>query len=102
MDDLADTRPLLDHIELKGVLSHGPEGQKLTLGPLNVLIGPNGGGKSNLLDVFGLLKALPSPDVSSLIAQTGGIEAWLWKGNDDSSAEVAVGVSLPCVQDGPP
>ena len=92
MDDLADTRPLLDHIELKSVLSHGPEGQKLTLGPLNVLIGPNGGGKSNLLDVFGLLKALPSPDVSSLIAQTGGIEAWLWKGNDDSSAEVAVGV----------
>ena len=75
-------RILLHEIKLRNVLSYGPEGQKLALGRLNVLIGPNGGGKTNFLDVFGFLKALPSPDVSSLIAQTGGIDAWLWKGND--------------------
>ena len=89
---------MLHEIELKNVLSYGPEGQKLALGPLNVLIGPNGGGKSNLLDVFGFLKALPSPEVSSLIAETGGIEDWLWKGDDGSSAEVAIRASLPCAE----
>lgn len=83
---------MLHEIELKNVLSYGPEGQKLALGPLNVLIGPNGGGKSNLLDVFGLLKALPT-DVASLIAETGGIGDWLWHGAGKDSAMIRIGIS---------
>lgn len=87
---------MLHEIELKNVLSYGPEGQKLALGPLNVLIGPNGGGKSNLLDVLGFLKALPS-DVASLIAETGGIGDWIWRGDANGSAEVRIDLSLPKV-----
>ena len=87
---------MLHEIELKNVLSYGPQGQKLALGPLNVLIGPNGGGKSNLLDVFGFLKAVPS-DVATLIGETGGIGDWLWNGNADGAAEVGVALSLPAV-----
>ena len=90
---------MLHEIELKNVLSYGPEGQKLALGPLNVLIGPNGGGKSNFLDVLGFLKALPS-DVASLIAETGGIVDWLWHGDTDGSAEVRAVLSLPKLNGG--
>ena len=35
-------------VRLENLLSFGPAGQELDLGPLNVLIGRNGSGKSNL------------------------------------------------------
>jgi len=45
----------LKHIEVSGFKSI--KEMKLDLGPLNVLIGANGSGKSNFLGAFGLLKA---------------------------------------------
>lgn len=49
----------LRSIELKNILSYGPEGVKLELEPLNVLIGPNASGKSNLIQALRLLQAAP-------------------------------------------
>ena len=45
---------LLERIELTNLLSFGPQAKELELGPLNVLIGPNGCGKSNFIDAIGL------------------------------------------------
>jgi predicted ATPase len=69
-------------IQLKNILSFGSEGVEIDLQPLNVLIGPNGSGKSNFLEVIRLLKATPA-DFTRPISQGGGIEEWLWKGQDE-------------------
>ena len=64
----------------RGLLSFGPETPPLELGPLNVLIGPNASGKSNLTDVFALTRNAPV-DLSAGIRKGGGADEWLWKGN---------------------
>ena len=63
----------------RGLLSFGPETPPLELGPLNVLIGPNASGKSNLIDLMRLVKSLPS-DMQAPIRGGGGIEGWTWRG----------------------
>ncbi len=50
------------------------------LGPLNVLIGPNAVGKSNLIDVMGLLQAAPT-NIALAILRGGGVRQWLWLGD---------------------
>ena len=67
----------LRSLTLHNVLSFGAEA-KVELGPLNVLIGPNGCGKSNLLDVVALLKAAATTDLSDEFR--GGGADWPWKG----------------------
>ena len=49
----------LQNVTARNVLSFGPSGMSLDLRPLNVLIGANGSGKSNLLEVISLLQAAP-------------------------------------------
>ena len=44
---------LLHRIKLENILSFGPDAQELELKPLNVLIGPNASGKSNLMEAGG-------------------------------------------------
>lgn len=51
----------------------------LDLRPLNILIGGNGAGKSNLLSLFRLLSHLPD-DTPSLVAREGGANALLHRG----------------------
>ena len=67
----------LRSLTLHNVLSFGAEA-KVELGQLNVLIGPNGCGKSNLLDVVALLKAAATTDLSEEFR--GGGADWPWKG----------------------
>jgi len=69
----------INQLKLKNFLSYGSEGITIDLEPLNVIIGPNASGKSNLLEALGLFKALPN-DLSVPIRQGGGVEEWLWKG----------------------
>jgi predicted ATPase len=71
---------------LQNFLSYGDEGQSIELKPLNVLIGPNASGKSNLIEAISLLRALPT-DLTTRIREGGGISDWLWKGQ--SSTPVA-------------
>lgn len=77
-------------IAVRNLLSFGDRETRLTLGPLTVLIGPNGGGKSNVLEVFYLLSRLPlsGPDVSLPVVD------WIWKGaaaDAVASVKVVVG-----------
>lgn len=88
---------LIRKMKVSGLLSFGREGIDLELKPLNVLIGPNGSGKTNLLETIGLLKAsathLPSP-----INESGGIKEWLWKGSPPAikaSVDVVIDSSNP-------
>ncbi|HZF40179.1 MAG TPA: AAA family ATPase [Blastocatellia bacterium] len=71
----------IQSIWLCDILSFGGEGEELELQPLNVLIGPNASGKSNLIEIFRLLRALPS-NPSQIIREGGGVSEWLWKGGD--------------------
>ena len=63
----------------RGLLSFGPDTPPLELRPLNVLIGPNASGKSNLIDLLRLVGSLPS-DMQAPIRGGGGSEGWSWKG----------------------
>ena len=67
----------LRSLTLRNVLSFGAEAT-VELEPLNVLIGPNGCGKSNLMDVVALLKAAATTDLSGEFR--GGAEDWVWNG----------------------
>ncbi|MGL5065649.1 MAG: AAA family ATPase [Microcoleus sp.] len=69
-------------LHLKNFLSYGSEGEQIELQPLNVLIGPNASGKSNLIDAIGILQATPS-DLTNPFRQGGGISEWLWKGEQN-------------------
>ena len=70
---------LIQTIRLKNILSFGPDTPELPLEPLNVLIGPNASGKSNMIEAMSLLEAAPD-DLQMTIRESGGIRDWLWKG----------------------
>ncbi|MCC7292601.1 MAG: AAA family ATPase [Phycisphaerales bacterium] len=92
---------MLKSILFRNLLSFGPNETNLELGPLNVLIGPNGCGKSNVLEAMYLLSRLPAagPEVSLPIID------WIWKGSAvDAIARIEVvleGIDLtraPCLR----
>ncbi len=60
----------LDHVELE-------------MRPLTVLIGPNGGGKSNLLDVFSFLSEAALGELAEAIAARGGYDSLRFRGGED-------------------
>ena len=73
---------LIKSLQIKGMLSL--QDVSLDLRPLNVLIGPNASGKSNLIEVIALLQSLPR-DLASFVRESGGIGDWLWKGNNSTN-----------------
>lgn len=76
---LGDKR-LIQSIKLQNFLSFGPDAEEIELKSLNVLIGPNASGKSNLIEAIGFLQASPI-DLGFPIREGGGILEWLWKGS---------------------
>lgn len=73
---------LIEKIRLRNILSFGDKGEEIELQPLNIIIGQNASGKSNLIDVIKLLHALPQMDgLANFIGKNGGISEWIWKGN---------------------
>jgi predicted ATPase len=77
-------KQLLHSVSLSGLLSYGPQGEPFKLEPLNVLIGPNASGKSNLIDGISLLAAAPR-NLLTPFREAGSFEDWLWKGSTESS-----------------
>ena len=69
----------IQSIRLENILSFGPDMAELPLEPLNVLIGPNASGKSNLIEALSLLQPRPQ-DLQEPIRRGGGVRDWLWKG----------------------
>ncbi|HAX42721.1 MAG TPA: chromosome segregation protein SMC [Solibacterales bacterium] len=88
------TQRFLRSIQLRNLLSFGPETSELELKALNVLIGPNGSGKSNLLEAISLLQAAPR-NLLDPIQAGGGVGDLLWKGADRPTAEINVIVDNP-------
>lgn len=85
---------LLRKIEARNILSFGAEGISVPLQPLNVLIGPNGCGKSNFLELLALLRAAPT-DVTVPMINGGGVREWIWKGARGSTSAVEALVGIP-------
>lgn len=69
---------LLKRLELTNVLSF--KNTTVELGQLNVLIGPNAVGKSNLIEAVSLLQAAPN-HLSQEMLRGGGVRQWLWLGD---------------------
>ncbi|MEW6200338.1 MAG: AAA family ATPase, partial [bacterium] len=73
-------KQLIKSLIIKNLLSFGSEGEPIELQPLNILIGLNASGKSNLIEIIGLLHSTPK-DLSTPFR--GGIGEWIWKGGGD-------------------
>ncbi len=68
---------LLDSLHLRGFLSFGPGSEPVKLTGLNVLIGPNGVGKSNFIEAIELLHATPTSFLDAI--RIGGMpKDWIW------------------------
>ncbi|HWT66922.1 MAG TPA: AAA family ATPase [Terracidiphilus sp.] len=61
--------PFIKSIRPVNLLSFGPDTEEIELRSLNILIGANGSGKSNLIEVIGLLSRLPDKNPSKSIHQ---------------------------------
>jgi predicted ATPase len=82
-------------LRLRNFLSYGPNSEETEMKSLNVLIGANGSGKSNLIEALSLLKATPTNLVAP-IREGGGAREWIWKGeNALPSAEIQATVAGP-------
>jgi len=71
---------LIKRLTLKKILSF--KETTVDLGPLNVLIGANAVGKSNLIEAISLLQAAPT-GIEGQILRGGGVRQWLWLGDSD-------------------
>jgi predicted ATPase len=88
------TPPLIRRLTLRNFLSYGSEGMSVDLRPLNVLIGPNASGKSNLLEALTILRA-SARDLQAAVREGGGMNEYLWKGGGtDRIAEIGAEISL--------
>jgi len=86
---------LIHSIKLNRFLSYGPTAEAIPLNPLNLIIGTNGSGKSNLLSAIDLIRGAPQ-DLPTPISDGGGVRDWLWKGDEGTpTAAVEVVVSNP-------
>jgi len=80
---------LIKSIRLTNFLSYGSGSEEIALLPLNIIIGSNGSGKSNLIEAIELIRATPK-DLLTPIRDGGGVRDWLWKGAQPSLAIATV------------
>ncbi|MCY4559926.1 MAG: AAA family ATPase [Chloroflexi bacterium] len=78
---------LIKSLHLKNILSF--KDARLDLQPLNVLIGANGSGKSNLIDVIALLQSVPR-DLGGFLRQNGPTGDWIWNGAGRSETPLQI------------
>lgn len=92
---------LIKQIQLTNLLSFGPDTPPLELENLNVLIGQNASGKSNLLESLALLQATPvsteasNSNLRGVLRRGGGVAEWIHKGADKSTASLEFLVNRP-------
>ena len=79
-------RPLLASIKLQNFLSFPLDHELIELENLNLLIGTNGSGKSNLIEAISLIRTTPF-DVQASIRRGGGTVEWIWKGDTNKDAK---------------
>lgn len=90
-----DGKRLIEKIKLRNILSFGDKGEEIELQPLNIIIGQNASGKSNLVDVIKLLRSLPQEKgLANFISKNGGVSEWIWKGRKTTNVEIEVYISF--------
>lgn len=72
---MADKRGKVQKIKIAGFKSIRE--QEVDLGDINILIGPNGVGKTNFIGVFKLLNKIIDKDLQSHVSQSGGADSFL-------------------------
>ena len=80
-------------------MSFNEAGIDLQLRNLNVLIGPNGCGKSNFIEAISLFQSAPSY-LASPVKVNGGISAWLHKGINNPTARLEIVTNITSKNDG--
>ena len=88
---------MLKSLRLKNILSF--RDSEVDLRPLNILIGPNASGKSNLIEAVGVLQALPT-DLPSFFRKNGPVSDWIWKGGSENGREPPI-AEIAAVIDNP-
>jgi predicted ATPase len=85
---------LIKRLTLKKILSFNET--TVELDKLNVLIGANAVGKSNLIETVSLLQAAPT-GIEGQILRGGGVRQWRWLGDGEPAkvAEVECELTLP-------
>jgi predicted ATPase len=68
--------PQLNSISVRGFKSLAKV-ESLSLGPINIIIGANGSGKSNLISVFSFLHAIRQGKLQEYVSRAGGADALL-------------------------
>jgi predicted ATPase len=86
--------PLIHSLTLKNILSYGAGGLTVSLDALNVLIGANGSGKSNLVESISLLRSSAN-GLRETVRAGGGVTEWIWKGNSQGAAEIDAVIDNP-------
>ena len=100
LDNQASTEPdaenpvFLREITLRNFLSFGPDTPPIELRSLNVLIGANGSGKSNLIEAIAFLRAAPT-EFQAVTRQGGGVTEWVWKGSPNADASISAVMNGP-------
>ncbi len=86
---------LIRRLRPRSFLSFGNSFPGIELQALNVLIGANGSGKSNLLEAISFLRAAPR-EWREVTRKGGGVSEWIWKGEKkDGKAEIEALISNP-------
>ena len=88
---------MLKSLHLKNILSF--RDAEVALRPLNVLIGPNASGKSNLIETLGVLQAAPR-DLAEFFRMNGPVSDWIWKGGAERGEESRI-AEIRAVVDNP-
>lgn len=85
---LEQTNPILIyHLTPKNFLSFGPDNTGIELNALNLFIGPNSCGKSNLIEAISLMRAAPK-EMRDVTRKGGGVAEWIWKGGPKDAASI--------------
>jgi predicted ATPase len=74
----------IHQLKIQNFLSYGSDEQTIELQPLNVIIGSNASGKSNLIEIIGFLQS-SSTNLTQSIRDGGGAREWFWKGTREIS-----------------
>jgi predicted ATPase len=75
----------LKSIELKGFKSVDAKGQTIELGPITVMLGANGAGKSNLISFFKMLNYMTTGGLQQYVAEQGFADSILYFGAKKTS-----------------
>lgn len=85
---------LISSLTPRNLLSFAPSFGGVALRALNLFIGPNSSGKSNLIEAVNLMRSAPR-ELRDITRKGGGAPEWIWKGQPREPASMEVVVQNP-------